>query len=76
MVENELLALIWALQHFDVHVGSGVVPLVVYNDQNLLTFVHSIQNFLAGLFACLRSPIHVFICLVFALNHTYFDTFL
>lgn len=35
VIAKEALALIWALQHFEVDVGS--VPLVVYTDHNLLT---------------------------------------
>lgn len=34
VIEKETLALIWALQHFDIYVGSSV-PLVVYTDHNL-----------------------------------------
>ena len=44
IVEKEALALIWALQHFEVYVGGGVEPLVVYTDHNPLTFLHSLQN--------------------------------
>lgn len=39
IVEKEALALIWALQHFEVYVGGGVNP-----DHNPLTFLHSLQN--------------------------------
>ena len=43
--EKEALALIWAMQHFEVYVGGGVRPLVVYTDHNPLTFLfHSLQN--------------------------------
>lgn len=42
-IEKEALALIWALKHFDVYVGSGVVPVVVYTDHNPLTFLNSLQ---------------------------------
>lgn len=41
VIEKETLALIWALQHFDVYVGSSV-PLVVYTDHNPITFLHSV----------------------------------
>ena len=34
----------WALQHFDVYVGGGVHPVVVYSDHNPLTFLHSLQS--------------------------------
>lgn len=43
VIEQEALALIWALQHFDVYVG-GAVSLVVFCDHNPLTFLHSLQN--------------------------------
>ena len=43
VIEKEALALIWALQHFDVYVG-GAVSLVVYSDHNPLTFLQSLQN--------------------------------
>lgn len=42
VIEKEALALVWALQHFEVYVGTG--PLVVYTDHNPLTFLHSLQN--------------------------------
>lgn len=41
VIEKETLALIWALQHFDVYVGSSV-PLVVYT-HNPFTFLHSVH---------------------------------
>lgn len=44
IVEKEALALIWALQHFEVYVGGGVNPVVVFTDHNPLTFLHSLQN--------------------------------
>lgn len=43
-IEKEALALIWALQHFDVYVGGGAFPVVVYSDHNPLTFLHSLQS--------------------------------
>ena len=43
-IEKEALALIWALQHFDVYVGGGVHPVVVFSDHNPLTFLSSLQN--------------------------------
>lgn len=43
VIEKEALALIWALQHFEVYVGSGVVPIVVYTDHNPLTFFRSMM---------------------------------
>lgn len=33
----------WALQHFDVYLGSGLAPLV-HTDHNPLTFLRSLQN--------------------------------
>ena len=42
--EKEGLALIWALQHFDVYVGGGLHPVVVFTDHNPLTFIQSLQN--------------------------------
>ena len=44
VIEKEALALILALQHFDVYLGSGLTPLVVYTDHNPLTFLKSLQN--------------------------------
>lgn len=41
VIEKEALALIWALQHFGVYVGSG--PVVVFSDHNPLTFLSSLQ---------------------------------
>lgn len=41
--EKEALALIWALQNFEVYVGGGK-SLVVYADHNTFTFFHSLQN--------------------------------
>ena len=43
-IEKEGLALIWALQHFDVYVGGGLYPVVVFTDHNPLTFIQSLQN--------------------------------
>lgn len=43
-IEKEALALIWALQHFDVYLGGSVSPITVYCDHNPLTFLHSLQN--------------------------------
>ena len=42
-IEKEALALIWALQHFEVYIGSGGGPLVVYTDHNPLTFLSSLR---------------------------------
>lgn len=43
VVEKEALALIWALQYFDVYVGGGA-QIVIYSDRNPSTFVHSLQS--------------------------------
>ena len=37
--EKELLALVLALQHFEVYVSAGEYPLTVYTDHNPLTFL-------------------------------------
>ena len=42
MIEKEALALVLALQHFEVYVGGGAA-LVVYTDHNPLTFLRSLQ---------------------------------
>lgn len=42
-IEKEALALIWALKHFDVYLGSGVVTVEVYTDHNPLTFLNSLR---------------------------------
>ena len=43
-VEQETLALLLALQFFDVYVGSSPVPVVVYTDHNPLVFIHRMYN--------------------------------
>ncbi len=43
MIEKEALALIWALQNFEVYVGSVSDPLVVYTDHNPLIYLHSLR---------------------------------
>lgn len=42
VIEKEALSLIWALQHFNVYVGTGE-RILVYTDHNPLTFLHSIR---------------------------------
>lgn len=42
VIEKETLALIWALQYFDVDVGSSV-SLAVCTDHNPLTFLYSVH---------------------------------
>lgn len=33
-IEKETLALVWALQHFDVYVGGGSIPVVIFSDHS------------------------------------------
>ena len=42
-IEKEALALVWALTNFEVYLGSGAVPVVVYTDHNPLLFLNSLQ---------------------------------
>lgn len=43
-IEKETLALLLALQHFEVYVGSTSLPVVVYTDHNPLVFLFRIVN--------------------------------
>ena len=43
-IEKELLALILALQHFEVYIGTGQKPLQVYTDHNPLVFLSKMKN--------------------------------
>ena len=43
-IEKETLALILALQHFEVYVGSVTKPVVVWTDHNPLTFISRMKN--------------------------------
>ncbi len=43
-IEKEALALLLALQHFDVYVGGSAIPLLVYTDHNPLTFLAQMSN--------------------------------
>ncbi len=43
-IEKETLALVWALQHFDVYVGGGSTPVVVFSDHNPLVFLQSLRS--------------------------------
>ncbi|KAL2080855.1 hypothetical protein ACEWY4_022708 [Coilia grayii] len=43
-IEKETLAIIWGLQYFDVYLGGGSVPVIVYSDHNPLTFLHSLKS--------------------------------
>ncbi len=50
VIEKEALALIWALQNFEVYVGSVSDPLVVYTDHNPLIYLHSFFFLLSTIF--------------------------
>ena len=43
-IEKECLALILAIQHFEVYVSSSLTPIVVFSDHNPLTFLHKLKN--------------------------------
>ena len=43
-IEKECLALILALQHFNVYVSSINTPLEVFSDHNPLVFIHKLKN--------------------------------
>lgn len=43
-IEKETLALLLALQHFEVYVGSSNKPLIVYSDHNPLVFLRHMYN--------------------------------
>ncbi|KAL3992385.1 DnaJ-like proiein [Sarotherodon galilaeus] len=43
-IEKETLALLLALQHFHVYLGSSMLPLVVYTDHNPLVFLARMFN--------------------------------
>lgn len=38
-IEKEMLALLLALQHFEVYVDSSSLPVIVYTDHNSLVFL-------------------------------------
>ena len=42
--EQELLALILALQYFDIYVATAGGPIAVFMDQNPITFLHKLKN--------------------------------
>ena len=42
-IEKEYLALVLALQHFEVYVSSSL-PVVVYSDHNPLVFIHKMKD--------------------------------
>lgn len=43
-IEKEVLALVLALIHFEVYVGSSVASVTVFMDHNLLVFIHQMKN--------------------------------
>ena len=43
-IEKECLALILALQHFEVYISSAPSPVVVFSDHNPLTFIGRMKN--------------------------------
>ena len=42
-IEKECLALILALQHFEVYVTSSIKPIIVFSDHNPLTFMNKLK---------------------------------
>lgn len=43
-IEKEALALLWAVQHFEVYLGSSALPVIVYTDHNPLTFLSNMSS--------------------------------
>ena len=43
-IEKECLALILAIQHFEVYLTSAVTPIVVFSDHNPLSFLHKLKH--------------------------------
>ena len=43
-IEKETLAMLLALQHFEVYVGASPSPVVVYTDHNPLVFLTQMYN--------------------------------
>ncbi len=43
-IEKEALALILALQYFEVYIGSTVQPVTIFTDHNALTFLQQMSN--------------------------------
>ncbi len=43
-IEKEALALLLAIQHFEVYVGSSTFPVIVSTDHNPLTFISRMRN--------------------------------
>ena len=43
-IEKECLALVLAIQHFEVYLTSSQTPIVVFSDHNPLSFLHKLKN--------------------------------
>lgn len=43
-IEKEALALLLAIQHFEVYLGDGAKPVHVFTDHNPLVFLHHMHN--------------------------------
>ena len=43
-IEKELLALILALQHYEIYVGNSISPVAVFSDHNPLQFLNKFKN--------------------------------
>ena len=43
-IEKECVALILAIQHFEVYLTSSTSPIVVFSDHNPLSFLHKLKN--------------------------------
>ena len=43
-IEKEALALLLALQHFDVYLSTGLFPITVFTDHDHLVFVNKMKN--------------------------------
>lgn len=51
-IEKETLAVLIALQHFEVYVGSSPSPVIVYSDHNPLVFLSQMYNHNQRLMRC------------------------
>ena len=43
-IEKECLALLLALEYFDVYLGTTIHPVLFFTDQNPLIFIHRTKN--------------------------------
>lgn len=43
-IEKEALALVLAVQHFEVYLGSIAAPIIIYTDHNPLVFLNRMRN--------------------------------